>query len=74
MPLSGGETLARFRRRHTPHQQAHQPEKGTLFGPIQGTVGSVVGRFSSTSHSVWGRVVADIPDFNRELVAALASQ
>jgi hypothetical protein len=24
------------------------------------------------SHSVWGRVVPDIPDFCRELVAALA--
>jgi hypothetical protein len=23
-------------------------------------------------YSVWGRVVADIPNFNRELVAALA--
>jgi hypothetical protein len=29
-------------------------------------------RFSTPSYSVWGRVVADIPDFNRELVAALA--
>jgi hypothetical protein len=34
----------------------------------------VFGHFSSTSHSVWGRVVADIPDFNREPVAALAEQ
>jgi hypothetical protein len=25
-------------------------------------------------HLVWGRVVADIPDFCRELVAALAEQ
>jgi hypothetical protein len=31
----------------------------------------VFGRFSTTSLAVWGRVVADIPDFNRELVAAL---
>ena len=27
---------------------------------------------STLFYSVWGRVVADIPDFNRELVAALA--
>jgi hypothetical protein len=25
-------------------------------------------------HSVWGRVVPDIPDFCRELVAALAEE
>jgi hypothetical protein len=29
-------------------------------------------RFSTLFYSVWGRVVADIPHFNRELVAALA--
>jgi hypothetical protein len=32
----------------------------------------VFGRFSTTFYSVWGRVVADIPDLNRELIAALA--
>jgi hypothetical protein len=32
------------------------------------------GRISSPFYSVWGRVVADIPDFNRELVAALAAR
>jgi hypothetical protein len=31
-------------------------------------------RFPTTSHSVWGRVVPDIPDFCRELVAALAEE
>ncbi len=31
-------------------------------------------RFSVISHLVWGRVVADIPAFCRELVAALAEQ
>jgi hypothetical protein len=41
----------------------------TALGALEG----VFGRFSSTSHSVWGRVVADVPDF-RELVAALAAQ
>jgi hypothetical protein len=28
--------------------------------------------FLGHPNSVWGRVVADIPDFRRELVAALA--
>jgi len=31
-------------------------------------------RFSTISHSVWGRVVPDIPDFCRELVAALVEE
>jgi hypothetical protein len=31
-------------------------------------------RFPTASHSVWGRVVPDIPVFCRELVAALAEQ
>jgi hypothetical protein len=30
--------------------------------------------FSIVSHLVWGRVVPDIPDFCRELVAALAEE
>jgi hypothetical protein len=30
--------------------------------------------FLGHSNSVWGRVVADIPDFCRELVAAIAEQ
>jgi hypothetical protein len=30
--------------------------------------------FSTTSHSVWGRVVPDFPDFCRDLVAALAEE
>ena len=34
--------------------------------------GDALRRFPSTSHSVWGRVVPDIPAFCRELVAALA--
>jgi hypothetical protein len=36
--------------------------------------GDVLRRFSATSHLVWGRVVPDIPDFCRELVAALAGE
>jgi hypothetical protein len=31
-------------------------------------------RFSATSHLVWGRVVPDLPDFCRELVAAIAEE
>jgi hypothetical protein len=38
------------------------------------TVGDVPRRFSTPLHSVWGRVVPDIPAFCRELVAALAEQ
>ena len=34
----------------------------------------VFGRSSTPLHLVWGRVVPDIPDFCRELVAALAEQ
>ena len=38
------------------------------------SVEDVPRRFSTISHSVWGRVVPDIPDFCRELVAALAEE
>jgi hypothetical protein len=37
-------------------------------------IGDVFRRFSITSHLVWGRVVPDIPDFCRELVAAIAEE
>jgi hypothetical protein len=37
-------------------------------------LGDVSRRFSTTSHSVWSRVVPDIPAFCRELVAALAER
>jgi hypothetical protein len=40
--------------------------------PPEQAVGDVFRHFPTTSHSVWDRVVADIPDFCRELVAALA--
>ena len=49
-------------------------ERGSLLGPLEQAVGDVLRRFSTTSHSVWGRVVPDIPAFCRELVAALAEQ
>jgi hypothetical protein len=43
-----------------------------IFAPLEEAVGDVFQGFSTASHSAWGRVVADIPDFCRELVAALA--
>jgi hypothetical protein len=38
----------------------------------RGAVGDVFGRFATPFCSVWGRVVAGIPDSNGEFVAALA--
>jgi hypothetical protein len=43
-------------------------------GPPEMAVGDVFRRLSTTSHSVWGRVVPDIPAFCRKLVAALAAE
>jgi len=43
-------------------------------GPFEDMVGDVFQRLSITSYSVWGRVVPDIPEFCRELVAALAEE
>ena len=46
-------------------------------GPFQAAqeiVGDVSRRLSPAFHSVWGSVVPDIPDFCRELVAALAEE
>jgi hypothetical protein len=37
-------------------------------------VGDVCWCLQPPLHSVWGRVVPDIPDFCRELVAALAEE
>ena len=36
------------------------------------TLRHVLWRSPTCSYTVWGRVVADIPDFDRGLVAALA--
>jgi hypothetical protein len=38
------------------------------------TLGDALRFLSTALYSVWGRVVADIPDFNRELVAAFAGE
>jgi hypothetical protein len=48
--------------------------KAKNFGSPEKTAGNVIQRFSIPLHSVWGRVVPDIPAFCRELVAALAEQ
>jgi len=37
-------------------------------------VGGASQRLAAASHLVWGRVVPDIPDFCRELVAALVEE
>ena len=38
------------------------------------TPATTLARSSSAHHLVWGRMVPDIPDFCRELVAALAEE
>jgi hypothetical protein len=44
--------------------------RGYLRMPLSGVLGTP----EPPLHLVWGRVVADIPDFCRELVAALAEE
>jgi hypothetical protein len=41
---------------------------------LEKALGEVFGLLATSLHSVWGRVVPDIPTFCRELVAALAEQ
>ena len=55
-----------------PYQRTHQPEKEGPLEPPEEALGGVSWYYWTTSYSVWGRVVPDIPDFCRELVAALA--
>jgi hypothetical protein len=45
---------------------------GSTLGPPEKAVGNGFGMPAMPLHSVWGRVVPDIPAFCRELVAALA--
>ncbi|CAA9381748.1 MAG: hypothetical protein AVDCRST_MAG01-01-5 [uncultured Rubrobacteraceae bacterium] len=45
-----------------------------ILGPLRDPSKKVRGRLLATLYLVWGRVVADIPDLNRELVAVLAGQ
>ena len=43
-------------------------------GPFGKVVGDRAWTFAARLHLVWDRVVPDIPDFCRELVAALAEE
>jgi hypothetical protein len=54
------------------HPWAHQPGERIHSRPPEMAVGDVFQRLSSACHSVWDRVVPDIPDFCREHVAAIA--
>jgi hypothetical protein len=56
------------------YQHSHPPGKGTSSEPPEKPLGGVFRRSSTASHLVWGRVVPDIPDFCRGLVAALAEE
>jgi hypothetical protein len=58
--------------RHT-HEHTSRGRE-VLSGPPEQAVSDVFQRFSTASHSVWGRVVPDIPAFCRELVAAFAEK
>src|SRR5687768_16397992 len=59
---------------HLPPRGPHQPGRRNLLGALEMSLGDVFQHLSTVSHSVWGRVVPDIPDFCRELVAALAEE
>jgi len=60
--------LAAHTSNHTSRRRAIYPELE------EEALGDVFQRFSTAPHLVWGRVVPDIPDFCRELVAALAEE
>ncbi len=59
---------SRHTREHT--SRGDRAIRGYLRVPL----GDVIGLPVTYFHSVWGRVVEDIPAFCRELVAALAEQ
>src|SRR5829696_7870509 len=59
--------------RASPHTREHVSRKKRECSRVfPRVVGDMFQRPSTTLHLVWGRVVPDIPDFCRELVAALA--
>jgi hypothetical protein len=59
----------------TSHTREHTSRRRTpIHALLEEAVGDIFQRFPAASHSVWGRVVPDIPDFCRELVAALAEE
>ena len=55
---------------HTHEHTSRRRERN--FAPLEEAVGDVFQRLSTPCHLAWGRVVADIPDICRELVAAMA--
>ena len=57
-----------------PHQRAPHPGKGAIHAPLEEAISDVLGTPEPPLHSVWGRMVADIPAFCRELVAALTEE
>jgi hypothetical protein len=57
------------------HTSNHTSRKeGAPSGSPEMAVGDVPQGTSTASHLVWDRVVPDIPDFCRELVAALSEE
>jgi hypothetical protein len=56
------------------HLWTHKLQTRSRRGAPERAVPDGLRRLSTISYSVWGRVVPDIPDFCRELVAALAEQ
>ena len=55
------------------HTTAHTSQSRALRSALnKSPLRDVFRRSWTCFYSVWGRVVADIPDFNRKLVAALA--
>jgi hypothetical protein len=47
---------------------------GANRGHLRMPLGDAIGLPATQLHSVWGRMVPDVPDFCRELVAALAEE
>jgi hypothetical protein len=63
------------RRSRTVYTSGHTSRgSGANRGHLRMPLGDVIGLPATQLHSVWGRVVPDIPDFCRELVAALAEE
>jgi hypothetical protein len=58
--------------RHTREHTSRERE--TIHAPLEEVVGDELGTPEPPLHLIWGRVVPDIPDFCRELVAALAEE
>jgi hypothetical protein len=70
MKVVGQRTLS-----HTTHTHKHTSRPRAIYPEQEEeSVEDVSRRLSPAFHMVWGRVVPDIPDFCRELVAALAEE